>query len=446
MFANLRNLYRSVTPYRVVFFILHIEALFAAGLSFYPLIDSLTISILCLIGLIPLAGTIADVTDWIIQRSSPIFAGLLNAAFGNFPELVFGLFSVANREYEFLLAIMYGSVLSNMLLAMGLTIIISQTSAHQNSIEKYHSVHRSGSKALFFATSAYMLSYFNKLANGVPCRTLDIALSVILILVYIYNNIYTFSIVRQIENKNSSLIPGSFKFNVNDYLSPFTNIGTKFRGLKLRKSNHPVELNALSGDDDAAAIIATDLNNVVIDLENQNAEIEYQIVEKPVSTGVGILQTFKVVHTWFWIIVTLLYATLISALITNGITQQIADLSNGWGLSPRFIGGVLVATVGNLCEYWSALVFAKNGDIDTGLQISLSSSLQILMFLLPLFVLGTVYESDFLYMGADAIFVMPLFLTSIIIPFTLFPTTLDMYGGVGLVSLYAMIAVLFYVN
>jgi Ca2+:H+ antiporter len=414
---------------------------------------------MCLIGLIPLAGTISDVTDWIIQRSSPIFAGVLNAAFGNFPELIFGLFSLFSNEYEFLLAVCIGSVLSNTLLAMGLTIMVGHYKNPQNNIEKYSSIHRSGSKALFFATGAYMLSYTNTIANGIPSKRLDIVLSVMLIVVYIYNNWYTFTVVRRIENKDQPLINNSPNINFVQYFSPMVNFGSKLRTFRLKSKksvpltsvNSSVENAVTTVDNTATAavgsatVIATDFSNVVINLAEQDLEDGVEFVDETV-TKVATFAKLKVVHTWFWIIVTLLYATVVSAILTDGITMQIAELSVGWGLSPRFIGGVLVATVGNICEYWSALVSAYKGDIDTGLQISLSSSLQILLFLIPLFVIGTSQREEFLYMGSDPILIMPLFLTSIIIPFTLFPTLLDMYGGVALVAFYAMISALFYVN
>ena len=142
----------------------------------------------------------------------------------------------------------------------------------------------------------------------------------------------------------------------------------------------------------------------------------------------------------------LLYATILSAIITNGITTQITELSLGWGLSPRFIGGILVSTVGNICEHWAAIDAAYKGDLDTSLQISLSSSLQILLFLLPLFTLGSTQRPDFLFMGSDPILVLPLFLASILIPFTLSSTLLDMHSGISLMAFYAMIGALFYVN
>jgi len=438
MFRKILDLLKSYTVTNWIFFLLHILAFLTAGLTFNPLIDPLYISILCLISLIPLAGTISDVTDWIISRTSPIFAALLNAGFGNFPELIFGLFSVANGEYEFLLAVCFGSVLSNTLLAMGLTIMIGHMKNPSSSIEKYHLVHRSGAKALFVATCAYFISYTHFMANGTPSKALDIILSIMLITVYIYNTFFTISIVRKIENKGKNLLDKTI--NWSEYLSPMTNFGSRVRHFRVAKVK-AIALDTI----EQAQVVGSNLADVVVDLTEQEAEDLFEDIQD-VKTNLTSFDFLKKGLTWIVVIGILLYATIISALITNGMTEQITDLSLEWGLSTRFIGGILVAIVSNACEHWSAIVAAKKGDIDAGLQISLSSSLQILMFLIPLFVIGSTQRDEFLFVGTDPILIIPMFLTSIVIPLTLSSSVLDMYSGVGLVALFAMFAVLFYVN
>jgi len=438
MFIKILEYLKSYSITNWVFLLLHILAFLTAGLTFHPLINPLYISILCLISLIPLAGTISDVTDWIIVRTSPIFAALLNAGFGNFPELIFGLFSVANGEYEFLLAVCFGSVLSNTLLAMGLTIMVGHMKNPSSSIEKYHLVHRSGAKALFVATCAYFISYTHFMANETPSKELDIILSVMLITVYIYNTFFTISIVRKIENKGKNLIDKTI--NWSEYLSPMANFGSRVRHFKNSKPKD-VALHII----EEAKVIGSDLSQVVVDLAEQEADELFEDIQE-VKTNLSSFEFIKKGLVWVAIIGVLLYATIISALITNGMTEQITDLSIEWGLSARFIGGVLVAIVSNACEHWSAIVAAKKGDIDAGLQISLSSSLQILMFLIPLFVIGSTQREKFLFIGTDPILIIPVFLTSIVIPLTLSSSVLDMYSGVGLIALFAMFSVLFYVN
>ncbi len=493
MLNKLRAFFASYTLSNWVFFLLHIEAIFAAGLVYYPYISSLSISIMCLIGLIPQAGTIAYITEWICAKSNPIFAGVLYAIFGNFPELIFGLFSISNHEYEFLLAICFGSVLSNTLLALGLSIIVGHLKNPQKNIDKYHSLHRSGGKALFFATGAYLLSYFNTatrctysshvdtiIANITPAdpimsasasydtatytgdvivsqsidmvchpsRHLDIIISVVLILIYFYNNIYTFRIAKQIE---SGVTDGKYHtttgVNKTQYYSPLVSLKNRLPRFRLGKK----EAASLVVDADAEAgseltVYAQDLSKIVIDNDLQDVEDGIEIIDGESSMYNKIFNHLKIVHSWFWIVVILCYSTVISALITDGITRQVKDLSVGWGLSPRFIGGILVSIVGNACEHWSTLIAAYRGEIDVALQISISSALQVLMFLIPMFVIGTSQISDFLYMGSDPIYMGALFITSVLVPLTLIPNLLDMYGGLNLVALYLMIAALFYVN
>ncbi len=440
-----KNLFKKYSLSNWIFFALHIMAIFAAGLTFYPMIDSLLISILCLLALIPLSGTLAEVTEWITQRSSPILAGVLNAAFGNIPELIFGLFSVANKEYDFLLAVCIGSVLSNALLAVGCTIIIGHVRNPQNNVEKYNSIHKNGFKLLFFSSLGYVISYLHTTVNGTPSRSLDIMLSIVLISVYFVNNWYTFKIVRQIENKDQNLIDGGNSLNIAQYFSPVVNFGSKLRNKMKRQRDVPMtEVGQTVISPAAPVILAVDLSEVVVETTIADIEEGMEAIENEVSTTFGKLKTIR---SWIWITVTLIYATLITSLLSNGITEQISDLSTKWGLSPRFIGGILVALVGNLCEHTSTIVTAYKGDIDAGLQICLSSSLQINMFMIPAFVIGSSYlVDDMLYLGTDPILVGPLFLTSILLPFTLSSSILDIFGAISMVALYVMFAMLFYVN
>lgn len=70
-------------------------------------------------------------------------------------------------------------------------------------------------------------------------------------------------------------------------------------------------------------------------------------------------------------------------LVSNGLGSAAARL----GMSPVFIGIILLAVIGNITEYFSAMFFARKGHIGMALSITLGSSIQIGLLIAPLLVL-----------------------------------------------------------
>jgi hypothetical protein len=66
-----------------------------------------------------------------------------------------------------------------------------------------------------------------------------------------------------------------------------------------------------------------------------------------------------------------------------GITEASANL----GLSPFFVGIIVVAVVGNAAEHWVAIYFAQRDKMDLAVNIAIGSSAQIALFVAPVLVL-----------------------------------------------------------
>jgi Ca2+:H+ antiporter len=75
------------------------------------------------LGLVPLAGLIGQATEAITEHTGPGLGGLLNATFGNAPELIFAFYAVRAGLYGVVKASITGSILSNMLLVLGLSMV-----------------------------------------------------------------------------------------------------------------------------------------------------------------------------------------------------------------------------------------------------------------------------------------------------------------------------------
>jgi Ca2+:H+ antiporter len=99
-------------------------ALFAAyGLH----LGATTVFILAAAALIPLAWLIGEATEHAAEHTGPGVGGFLNASFGNAPELIIAVLAVADGLPVVVRGTITGSVVSNMLLVLGLAMIAGGT-------------------------------------------------------------------------------------------------------------------------------------------------------------------------------------------------------------------------------------------------------------------------------------------------------------------------------
>jgi len=103
-----------------------------ASLAFAPLtillhyvahLGDTTDFVLAAVALIPLAWLIGDATEQAAHHTGPGIGGFLNATFGNAPELIIALFAVAALEFEVVRGSLTGSVVGNLLLVLGFSLL-----------------------------------------------------------------------------------------------------------------------------------------------------------------------------------------------------------------------------------------------------------------------------------------------------------------------------------
>ena len=69
------------------------------------------------------------------------------------------------------------------------------------------------------------------------------------------------------------------------------------------------------------------------------------------------------------------------------LVGSISEASESIGLSPFFVGIIVVAIVGNAAEHWVAIYFAARDKMDLAVNIAIGSSAQIALFAAPVLVL-----------------------------------------------------------
>ena len=82
----------------------------------------------------------------------------------------------------------------------------------------------------------------------------------------------------------------------------------------------------------------------------------------------------------------LLGATLLVAWMSELLVGAVDEASRTLGLTPVFVGVIVVATIGNAAEHSTAVLMAMRNQMDLALNIATGSSIQIALFIAPLLV------------------------------------------------------------
>ena len=86
-------------------------------------------------------------------------------------------------------------------------------------------------------------------------------------------------------------------------------------------------------------------------------------------------------------LVTLAGVTVLVALISEIFVESVQHAANSLGLSPAFVGFIVVALVGGAAEMVSAFSAARKNRLDLSVGIALGSASQIALFVAPVLVL-----------------------------------------------------------
>jgi Ca2+:H+ antiporter len=83
------------------------------------------------LAIVPIAGLIVESTEQIAKRTGDTIGGLLNATFGNAPELIISMAALKAGLYEMVLASLVGAILANVLFAQGAAFLCGGLRNHQ---------------------------------------------------------------------------------------------------------------------------------------------------------------------------------------------------------------------------------------------------------------------------------------------------------------------------
>src|SRR5438477_9595224 len=136
------------------------------------------------ISLIPLAALIGRVTEDLEYYIGPIAGGLLNATFGNAPEIIIGIFALQQGLISVVKASIVGSIISNALLVLGSSLALGGWRWGK----QYFSARDAGqySTMMVLAVAGLLIPSAGSLVihDARRIQSVSITISIILLLVY----------------------------------------------------------------------------------------------------------------------------------------------------------------------------------------------------------------------------------------------------------------------
>ncbi len=150
------------------------------------------------LAIVPLAEWIRRATEQLSEHTGSVIGGLLNVTFGNMAELILAIFVLSEGKTSVVKATITGSIIGNSLLGLGLAILVGSWGREKQTFSR----ERAGllSSLLILSVLALMIpalfdyterSLVHAPESGKLDEYLSLGASVVLILVYAANLIYT---------------------------------------------------------------------------------------------------------------------------------------------------------------------------------------------------------------------------------------------------------------
>jgi Ca2+:H+ antiporter len=349
----------------------------------------LVIFITSAIALIPLAGLIGRATEDLEYYVGPIAGGLLNATFGNAPEIIIGIFALRAGLISVVKASIAGSVISNALLVLGTSLALGGWRWGR----QYFDARDAGefTAMMIMAVAGLLIPTVGSLAIGDVARiqAVSVAISALLLVVYAFYlalHIFHVRAARRNPKQSGKTVP----------LPPHTD-------------EEDGEEEAVSGG------------------VNPRRQETRRAPPKP------------------WIIgLMLLVATVGTAWNSELLVGAIEPVTKLLGWSPVFIGLVIIPIVGNAAEHSSAVYIALRDRVDLSMAIAAGSSIQVATFVAPLLVLVSLFFATPLTLVFQPLELVVLSLATVLFAFISLDGESTWLAGVQLVAIYVMACMVFF--
>jgi Ca2+:H+ antiporter len=168
------------------------------------------------LGVIPTAALMGRATEELAARSGPGIGGLLNVTFGNAPEIIIALFALGSGLHEVVKASLVGSILGNILLVMGASMLIGGLRRERQFFDR--TAANAQSLMLLLALAALIMPAIFELVEGQGLPSpgdervnydstvehLSLAVSIVLLVTYGFGLLFSLRTHRELFNPHTA--------------------------------------------------------------------------------------------------------------------------------------------------------------------------------------------------------------------------------------------------
>ncbi len=378
--------------------------------------NHIVLFVVAAIALIPLAKLIGDSTEHLSFHYGPTLGSLLNVTFGNATEIIIAIVAIGAGLFDLVKASITGSVLGNILLVFGLSIVAGGTKFKEQKFNKESIGFQSS--MLFLAIIGLAVPTIlastvlnpsvgvggaaaNVEADVAKVRLLSDALAFILLAVYILGIVFTFVTHRHLFVNAASADDDEEKEK------------------KGRRKGEEREMTTT-----ATAARAIRDGNKGHDNENDDYGSE------PWSKKKSLV---------------LLAASMVGVVgVSEILVGSVEETGRELGFGQLFVGAIVVGIVGNAAEHSSAIVLARKGKIDLSIGIAAGSGTQVALFVVPVLVIAGILMGQPFTLQFTLFELATLFLAAIILNLIVHDGKSNWFEGAMLVAVYIIIAIGFY--
>ena len=145
------------------------------------------------LAVIPTAGILGQATEELAARTGPRLGGLLNATLGNAAELIITIFAIRSGLLELVKASITGSIIGNILLVMGMSILVGGIKNGQQRFNRTHAGVNATQLILGVAALAIpSLFFFAHEETSGPVEWLSMGTAVAMLAIYAAGLIFGF--------------------------------------------------------------------------------------------------------------------------------------------------------------------------------------------------------------------------------------------------------------
>ncbi|KAI9723157.1 MAG: hypothetical protein M1828_004260 [Chrysothrix sp. TS-e1954] len=365
------------------------------------------------LAIVPLAGILSYATEELAMRVGETLGGLLNASFGNAVELIVAIIALAKDEILIVQTSLIGSMLSNLLLVMGMcffagginrieqnfNVTVAQTACSLLMLSVAALIIPTAFQNWSSADNAITLSKIPALSRGV---------SIILLFVYACYLFFQLHTHKDVYNAPSEKVPKKKSKKVKE--------GDASKGI------------AQIGAGTAAGTGGGAAGEVLPKMEEANADDDEE--ETPKLTVV-------------WAVAALCISTALVGVCSEYLVDSISAVTAGGAVSTEFVGLILLPIVGNAAEHVTALTVAIKDKMDLAIGVAIGSSLQIALLVLPLSViLGWIIGgAEPMTLNFDLFLIWLLFVAVLLVNYLIADGKSHWLEGILLMVTYVIIAV-----